>query len=166
ADPVEPLPGELEVVPLHVDRPAPVADDVDAVLHAGDQALGVRAGRVGGQRHVGHPLDRHVAGGVGERAAVGGAQPPGGGDPAVPLVAGEHPVPDQVEGGRGHALVVEADGGQPVLGGAVPGDVHRRRAVAQAVQPVGGGEGGAGVGGLIAQGAVQLGGVPDALVDG
>ena len=31
-DLVEPLAGELEVVPLHVDRPALVADDVDAVL--------------------------------------------------------------------------------------------------------------------------------------
>ena len=33
-DPVEPLAGELEVVALHVDRPALVADDVDAALDA------------------------------------------------------------------------------------------------------------------------------------
>ena len=73
-DPEEPLPGELEVVALHVDRPALVADDVDAAVDPGDELLG--RGPAGGrlQRHVGHPLHRHVAGGVGERAAVGPAE--------------------------------------------------------------------------------------------
>ena len=43
----EPLPGELEVVPLHVDGPALVAQDVDAVFHLADQVRGGRAGRGG-----------------------------------------------------------------------------------------------------------------------
>src|SRR5690606_10344721 len=38
-DEIEALAGELEVVPLHVDRPALVADDVDAALHPGDQLV-------------------------------------------------------------------------------------------------------------------------------
>src|SRR3954470_10044375 len=36
---VEALPGELEVVTLHVDRPALVADDVDPALHAADELV-------------------------------------------------------------------------------------------------------------------------------
>src|SRR5258708_28558055 len=39
-DTEEPLAGELELVPLHVDRPALVADDVNPVLHASDQLGG------------------------------------------------------------------------------------------------------------------------------
>src|SRR6476660_1504060 len=44
-DLVEPLPGELEVVPLHVYRPGLVADDVDPVLDPADQLRGGRAVR-------------------------------------------------------------------------------------------------------------------------
>src|SRR5271156_5227961 len=40
---VEALPGELEVVALHVDRPALGAHDVDATVDAGDEVLGARA---------------------------------------------------------------------------------------------------------------------------
>ncbi|MGA8760165.1 MAG: hypothetical protein WB611_28365, partial [Stellaceae bacterium] len=36
-NPEEPLPGELEVVALHIDGPALVAQDVEAVLDAGDE---------------------------------------------------------------------------------------------------------------------------------
>src|SRR5688500_7370849 len=43
----EPLPGELEVEALHVDRPGLVSDDVDPALDAPDQLLGARA--VGGR---------------------------------------------------------------------------------------------------------------------
>ncbi len=50
--------------------------------------------------------------------------------------------------------------------GPVAGDVHQRRAVAQRAELVRGGEAGAGVGGLVADGPVVLGGVPDRLVDG
>src|SRR5919202_2451266 len=70
-DPVEPLAGELEVVALHVDRPALVPDDEDAAVDAGDDLLGRRPVGRGLQRDVRHPLDLHVAGGVGERAPVG-----------------------------------------------------------------------------------------------
>ena len=51
-DLVEPLPGELEVVPLHVDGPALVALDVDPVGHAGDQLVGTRSvlGTAGARR--------------------------------------------------------------------------------------------------------------------
>src|SRR3712207_613736 len=57
-DPVEALAGELEVVALHVDRPALVADHVDAALDPGDDVGG--RGTVGGrlQRDVGHSLQR------------------------------------------------------------------------------------------------------------
>ncbi len=53
-----------------------------------------------------------------------------------------------------------------MLDGAVAGDVHRRAAVAQGAQLVRGGEGRSGVVGLVAQRAIELGGVPDRLVDG
>ena len=75
-DPEEALAGELEVVALHVDRPALVAHDEDAPVHPGDQLLGGRA--VTGsrlQRDVGHALDGDVQGRVGEGAAVGPAEP-------------------------------------------------------------------------------------------
>ena len=55
-----------------------------------------------------------MAGGVGERAAVGPAQPAQPGDPPVELVAGQHAAGDQVPGLRRDALVVVADGGQAV----------------------------------------------------
>ena len=42
ADAEEALAGELEVVALHVDRPALVPDDVDAVVHPGDQVGGAQ----------------------------------------------------------------------------------------------------------------------------
>ena len=118
------------------------------------------------QRHVRHPLHRHVAGPVGERAPV---RPPEALElryPPVKLIAGQDAVADQVPGLRGHALVVVADGGQAVLGGAVAGDMHDTRSVLQVAELVRGGERRAGVGGLVAQRPVELGGVPDRLVDG
>ena len=120
----EPLPGELEVVALHVDRPALVADDVDAAVDPRDELLGRRA--VGGrlQRHVGHPLHRHVPGRVGERAAVGAAEVLQPRHRPVQLVADQHAVLDDVPLLPGHALVVPADGGQAVLRRPVTGDVH------------------------------------------
>ena len=88
------------------------------------------------------------------------------GDGPVELVADKDAVPDEVEGLSGHPLVVDGHGGQPVGGGAVTGDVHDLGAVAQGPQLVEGGEGGPGVGRLVSHGPVQLGGVPDRLVDG
>src|SRR5271163_819748 len=60
ADAVEPLTSELKVVPLHVDRPRSVTDDVDAVIDAGDQIVGAAVFGAGLQRDVGHPLNRHM----------------------------------------------------------------------------------------------------------
>ena len=165
-DPEEALAGELEVVALHVDRPGLVADDVDAALDARDEVVGGDVLPGGLQRDVGHPLDRHVVRGVGERAAVGAGEAEAGGEGAVELVADEHAVADEVPLGGGDAVVVEADGGEAVVDRAVAGDVHEVGAVAQRAELVGGGEAGARVGGLVADGAVVLGGVADRLVDG
>ena len=127
-----------------------------------------RRGAVGRrlQRHVRHPLHRHVAGRVGEGAAVGARHPAQPGHVPVDLVPDEDAVLHDVPLLAGDALVVPADGGQPVRGGAVAGDVHQRRAVLQAAELVDGRERRPGVGGLVAERPVELGGVPDRLVDG
>src|SRR5271156_6528367 len=70
ADAVEPLPGELKVIALHINRPGSVADDVDAVVDAGDQVGGGMVLGAGLQRDVGHPLNRHMMRRVGIRATV------------------------------------------------------------------------------------------------
>src|ERR1019366_908442 len=88
------------------------------------------------------------------------------GHPPVKLVAGQDAASDQVPGLAGYAFVVVTDGGQAVLGGAVAGDVHDARPVLQAAELVHGGERGASVRGLVPQGPVELGGMPDRLVDG
>src|SRR5919206_1184148 len=128
-DAVEALAGELEVVALHVDRPALVADDVDAALDAGDDLLGRRPVGRRLQRDVGHPLDLHVPGGVGEGAAVGASHAAHPRGVPVDLVADQDAVPDDVPLLPGDALVVPADRGEPVRRRPVAGDVHQRRAV-------------------------------------
>ena len=125
----------------------------------GPSVAGVR------QRHVGHALNRHVHRRVGERAPVGALEAHRRRDGAVELVADEDPVAHEVEGLARHALVVDADGGQAVLDGAVAGHVHDGGAVGERAQLVEGGERGPGVGRLVADGPVELGGVPDRLVD-
>src|SRR6478735_10618852 len=165
ADPVEPLPGELEVVPLHVDRPRLVADHVDAVLHPGDQVLRGAAGRVGLQADVGHSLDGDVRGRVGVRAPVRARQTQPARERAVQLIADQDAAPDQIPGLPGDPVVVESDGGQPVRHHPVAGDVHPGRPVGQPAQLVGRGERGSGIGGLVSDGPVVLGGVTDRLVD-
>src|SRR4051812_45926018 len=75
ADLVKALPGELEVVALHVDRPALVADDVNAPVNRRDQLVQTRAPRRRLQRDVGHALDGHVARRIGEGTAVGPLEP-------------------------------------------------------------------------------------------
>src|SRR5438045_1787522 len=57
---VEHLPGELEVVALVVDRPAAVADHVDAVVGRGDELLHAQVLRAGLKAHVRHALKRHA----------------------------------------------------------------------------------------------------------
>src|SRR5918997_1280270 len=128
-DPVEALAGELEVVALHVDRPALVADDVDAALDAGDDLRGGGAVLRRLQRDVGHPLHRRVLWGVGEGTAVGAVHAAQPGRVPVDLVADQHAVAHDVPPLAGDALVVPPDGGQPVRRGAVPGDVHDGRPV-------------------------------------
>ena len=118
------------------------------------------------QRHVGHALNGHVQRRVGERAPVGALEAHGGGDGAVELVADQRPVAHEIERLGADALAVDAHGGQPVRHGAIPGHVHDGGAVAQRAQLVEGREGGPGVGRLVADGPVELGGVPDGLVDG
>ena len=165
-DPEEPLTGELEVVPLHVDAPRPVPDHVDPAVDTTDQILGGQPARIRPQRHVGHALHRHVGGGVGVGAPVGPLEAGEPRDPPVQLVPHQPAVLHQVPGLARDALVVVADRRQPVLGGAVAGDVHQLGAVAQRAELFEGGEGGAGVRGLVPEGTVQLGRVPDGLVDG
>src|ERR687893_1163711 len=128
-DPVEALAGELEVVALHVDRPALVADDVDAALDAGDDLRGGGAVLRRLQRDVGHPLHRRVLWGVGKGTAVGAVHAAQPGRVPVDLVADQHAVAHDVPPLAGDALVVPPDGGQPVRRGAVPGDVHDGRPV-------------------------------------
>ena len=127
--------------------------------------LGPRVARMR-QRHVGHALNGHVHRRVGERAAVGAVEAHGGGDGAVELVADQRPLAHQVERLSLHALVVDADRRQPVLHRAVARHVHDGGAVGERAELVEGGEGGPGVGRLVPHGPVQLGGVPDRLVDG
>src|SRR6478736_7522042 len=108
-DPVETLPGELKVVPLHVDRPRLVTDDVDPVLDTADQIGGRAARRVRLQADVGHPLDRDVRRRIGVGAAIGTVETQPAGEHPVQLVAGEDPPADQIPGLPGDAVVVVPD---------------------------------------------------------
>ena len=131
-----------------------------------DQLVGGRPAGRRLQRHVGHALQGHVAGRVGEGAPVGAAEPLPGRHAPVELVADEDAVADQVPGLGCDPLVVQADRGQAVLDRSVPGDVHDRGAVLQGAELVEGGERRPRVRRLVAEGPVQLGGVADGLVDG
>ena len=136
-------------------------------LDAGDQLLGGRpaGGRL--QRHVGHPLDRHVPGESAKAQPLDRPRPSSAGHPPVELVADQDAVADQVPG----------------LAGARPR--RRSRSVASPCSAVRspvtcmsgepycrlpslseGGERRARVGGLVAERPVELGGVADGLVDG
>ena len=126
--------------------------------------LGPSVARVG-QRDVGHALNGHVHRRVGEGAAVRALEAHGGGNRAVELVADQRPVAHEVEGLPLDTLAVDPDGRQAMLHGAIAGHVHDGRAVAQRAQLVEGGERGPGISRLVADGPVELGGVPDRLVD-
>ena len=165
---VEALPGELEVVALHVDRPALVAHDVDAPVDAGDQLLGARAVGPGvRQRHVGHALYRARASASRRRRTRWSAR-----SPSRPRWSGRagsrRAIPSRTRSNDWAATpsLVDAHRGQAVLHRAVAGDVHDGGAVGERAELVEGGEGGPGVGRLVADGPVELGGVPDRLVDG
>ena len=165
ADLEEPLTGELEVVALHVDAPRPVADDVDAAVDASTRSSVDRGLRARLKRHVGHPLDGDVLRRVGECTPVRALPAPSCGDAAVGLVADEDAVLDEVPLLLGDAVVVVPDRRQTVLDDSVASDVEELGAVLQAAELVDGRERRAGVVGLVSEGAVELGRVPDALVD-
>jgi len=107
-----------------------------------------------------------VVRGVGVGAAVGPFHAQPRGEHAIELVANEDAVTHQVPALGRHAVVVVTDGRQAMLDGAVGAHVHHVGAVAQGAQLLRGGEGGAGVGRLVPDGAVVLRGVADGLVDG
>ena len=117
------------------------------------------------QRHVGHPLDRHVVRRVGVRAAVGPRHAQPRGEHPVQLIADEDTVAHQIPALRPHAFVVETHSGQTVFDGPVGGHVHHRRAVAHGAELVRRGERGARVGGLVADRPVVFGGVADRFVN-
>ena len=132
-----------------------------AIRSVGADVLGA-----GLQRHVGHPLDRHVVRRVGVRAAVGPGLPEPRREHPVQLIADEDAVAHQIPALRAHPFVVETDGGQAEFDGPVGGHVHHRRAVAHRAELVRGGERGARIGGLVADRPVVFGGVADGFVDG
>ena len=171
ADLVEALAGELEVVALHVDRPALVADDVDAALDAGDELLGRRAvrrraaarrwpsaaparGRGSRRRRsrwsARRRAPRRSAGPCAGRAGSRRARRRG----RCPTPASARPR-RRSRWSRARAASVRS-----------PVTCITRRAVAQGAELVEGGERRAGVGRLVAERAVELGRVADRLVDG
>ena len=122
------------------------------------------------QRHVGHPLDRDVTGGVGVGAAVGAAVVELGvhvRHRAVELVADQHAVLDDVP-----ALRLRRPRRRtrwwPGRAGWVrsPVTFMTGRAVLQRTELVDGRERRTRVVGLVAERPVELGGVADGLVDG
>ena len=123
-------------------------------------AFGARA-----ERHVRHPLQRHAAGLIGERAAVRSAEPLLVRHLAIELIADQHAVAHDVPGLRRHALVVIADGGQAVFDLPIAGDVHHRRAELQRVQLVERRERRARVVRLVAEHAIELRRMADRLVN-
>ena len=126
------------------------------------------AGAVGRRlkRDVGHPLHRNVAGGIRVRAAVRAPESLLCGHLPVQLVADESAAGDHVELLLCHPLIVVANGGQAMVDQPISGHVHHLTAVLQRAELVEGCEGSAGVRGLVAQCAIQLGRVPDRLMDG
>ena len=103
--------------------------------------------------------------GVGEGAAVRAVVASDGSRRPIELVAHEDPVADEVEGLGGDALVIDRDGGEAMLVGAVAGDVHHARAVDEGAQLVRRRERRARIGRLVAERAVELRGVADRLMD-
>src|SRR5271157_1724007 len=97
------LAAELEVVPLVVDRPAPVGLHVDAVAHAENLFERLPAGQ---QAHVGHADERQPRPAIGAHAAVRARLANGARGLARGHVAGEPPAADDIGGLRRHAFVI------------------------------------------------------------
>ena len=156
------LAAELEVQPAVVDRPGPVGVHEDPVLGRGDHLRQRRVARQ--QPDVGHPHHRQPGPAVGPdhpavREAGHRAGVPPGQHP------GPDPVPDDVLRRRRRALVVVPERAERAGQRRVGGDRHEVGAEPQRpelgqVQP-----GRPGVRGLPAEDPVQLGRVPDRLVD-
>src|SRR5262249_3398447 len=106
-DLVEQLAGELEIVALLVDAPAAVADDVDAVLDAGEEVIERRGFRIGLQRYVRHALNRERRRALAVGAAVRMLPPDQAGLAERHLIVLEHAVLDDGELGAdaAHAVV-------------------------------------------------------------
>ena len=154
---------ELEVEAPVVDRPAAVGLEQQAVVRVGDDV--VEAHAVAGQQvDVGHADERDSVPAVGPHRAARPAPDPGR-RLARAEVPDEHPVLDQVDALGLHALVVPAERAEAARDRRVGDDVDEVGSVAEAVQHVGREEARAGVAGLGAERAVELGGVPAALVD-
>src|ERR1035441_5265441 len=157
---------ELEIVALLIDREAAIAIDQDAVVHAGDQVVDTRPRLARLQPNVGHALERNAGPVVGIAAAARFALADQMGLVADGLVVFENALLDDGKLGGFHAIVVEARGGQAAIGGAIAPYIHQVAANAQRAHLVRGQEAGPGEVGLVAQGAIQLRGMPDALVNG
>src|ERR1039458_3017851 len=157
---------ELEIVALLVDREAAIAIDQDAVVHAGDQVVDTRPRLARLQPNVGHALERNAGPVVGIAAAARFALADQMGLVADGLVVFENALLDDGKLGGFHSIVVEARGGQTAIGGAIAPYIHQVAANAQRAHLVRGQKAGAGEVGLVAQGAIQLRGMPDALVNG
>ena len=124
-------------------------------------------GPVGGglQRDVGHPLHRDVAGRVRVRASVRAAEALLRSHLSVQLIPHQDPARDQVELLLTDPLVVVADGCQAMIDEAISSDVHDLAAVVQRAQLIEGGKRGACVRRLVPECPIELGGVPDRLVN-
>ena len=162
------LGGELEVEPLVVDAPALVGGGVDAVVGLGDHLL--EAGVAGGEAHVGHADEGGAvpaAGAHGASAAEGllPLDAEAGGGLAGAEVAGEDSLLHEIDALGGDAFVVVAEAAHGAGNAGVGVEVHDVGAIAQAVELVGGEEGGAGEAALGAEDAVELGGVAAGFVD-
>ena len=166
-DPVEPLAGELEVVALHVDRPALVADDVDAALDAGDEVLG-RAGRPGPAAARRWPSAAPARGPASRRTRSRWSGPARA---AGPCSGRSGSRPGRRRATMSHCWPATPSSSQPTVDSPcsavrspvtfITGEPYCRRA-----ELVDGGERRPGVGRLVAERPVELGGVPDRLVDG
>ena len=157
---------ELEVVALLIDGEAAVAIDQDAVFDAGDQVVERGPGLAGFEPDVRHTLEGHAGPAIGVAAAARFLFADQGGLVADGLVVLEDALFDDGEARGLDAVVVVADGGEAPLVGAVAPDVDQVAADAFLAQLVGGEEAGAGVVGLVAQRAIEFGGVADGFVDG
>ena len=107
-----------------------------------------------------------MVGRIGVGTAVGPVLTEPLGEDSVQLITDEDTVAYQIPTLGRHTLGVVTDCGQAIVDGAIGGDVHHRRSVPHGVEFVRGRKRGAGIGGLIPDRPVVLGGMTDGLMDG